>query len=157
MEWELTHFWPICTDPFLSTNVFIWGVSHFETWKILNLDISIRIFTVGIANLFSFCECKTIDELDVENRFPIDRSEAEKYEVIHESCVFSLLFFQPNNSNPTKDPLSWDLELLWPMVSWPLAKCFISSSGIFDPRSSEHYSIQFNLFCYKMQLSHKNH
>ncbi len=26
----------------------------------------------------------------------MDRVEAEKYEFIHESCVFSLLFFQPN-------------------------------------------------------------
>ncbi len=37
-----------------------------------------------------------IDELNIENRIEIDRSEAEKYEFIHESCVFSLLFFQPN-------------------------------------------------------------
>ncbi len=42
------------------------------------------------------CECKKINELNVENRVEIDRSEAEEYEFIHESCVFSLLFFQPN-------------------------------------------------------------
>ncbi len=40
-----------------------------------------------------------IDELNIENRIQIDRSEAEKYEFIHESCVFSLLFFQPNTSS----------------------------------------------------------
>ncbi len=33
-----------------------------------------------------------IDELNIENRIEIDRSEAEKYEFIHQSCVFSLLF-----------------------------------------------------------------
>ncbi len=37
-----------------------------------------------------------IDELNIENRIEISRSEAENYEFIHESCVFSLLFFQPN-------------------------------------------------------------
>ncbi len=37
-------------------------------------------------------------ELNIENRIEIDRSEAEKYELIHESCVFSLLIFQPNTS-----------------------------------------------------------
>ncbi len=94
LERESTHFLPICTVPLLSTNVFIWGVNHFEKWNIWNSDISFRIFTVGIANLFSCCECKKIDEQIVENRIEIDRSEAEKYEFIHESCVFSLLFFQ---------------------------------------------------------------
>ncbi len=33
-----------------------------------------------------------IGELNIENRIEIDRSEAEKYAFIHESCVFSLLF-----------------------------------------------------------------
>ncbi len=37
-----------------------------------------------------------IDELNIENRFEIDRSEAEKYEFIHESYVFFNNFFQPN-------------------------------------------------------------
>ncbi len=37
-----------------------------------------------------------IDELNIENRIESDRSETEKYEFIHGSCVFSLLFFQPN-------------------------------------------------------------
>ncbi len=36
-----------------------------------------------------FCECNKIDERNIENRIEIDRSEAEKYEFIHESCVFS--------------------------------------------------------------------
>ncbi len=42
-----------------------------------------------------------MDELNIENRIEIDRSEAEKYEFINESCVFSLLFFQPNNYSYT--------------------------------------------------------
>ncbi len=37
-----------------------------------------------------------IDKLNIENRIEIDRSEAEKYEFIHELCIFSLLFFQRN-------------------------------------------------------------
>ncbi len=61
-----------------------------------NSSISIRIFVVGIVNLIKFCECNKIDELNIENRIEIDRSEAEKFEFIHESCVFSLPFFQPN-------------------------------------------------------------
>ncbi len=56
------------------------------------------MFTVGIANLFSFRECKKIYELNIENRIEIDRSEAEKYEFINESYFFSLPFFQPNNT-----------------------------------------------------------
>ncbi len=36
----------------LSTNVFNRGVNHFEKWNFLNSNISIRIFFVGIANLF---------------------------------------------------------------------------------------------------------
>ncbi len=66
--------------------------------KFLNSTISIRICIVGIANLFQVCEYKKIDELNIENHIEIDRSEAEKYELIRESCVFSLLFFQPNSS-----------------------------------------------------------
>ncbi len=50
---------------------------------------------VGIENLFQFCECQTIDELNIGNHIQTERSEAEKYEFIQESCVFSLLFFQP--------------------------------------------------------------
>ncbi len=50
-----------------------------------------------IANLSLVWECKKIDEQDIENRIVIDGSGAEKYEFIHESCVFSLLFFQPNS------------------------------------------------------------
>ncbi len=74
------------------------GVSHFEKWKFFNSTISIRMFIVGIANLFKVCECKKIDDLYIENRIEIDRSEAEKYKFIRESCVFSILFFQPNNT-----------------------------------------------------------
>ncbi len=62
----------------------------------LNSNISIRIFTIGIANLFYVCECRKIDEPNSENRILIDRSEAEKYEFIHESFVFFITFFQPN-------------------------------------------------------------
>ncbi len=36
---------------------------------------------------------KKIDELNIENRIEIDRSEAEKYEFINESCVFFITFF----------------------------------------------------------------
>ncbi len=45
---------------------------------------------------YHFVNAKKIDELSIENRIEIDRSEAKKYEFIHESCVFSLLFFQAN-------------------------------------------------------------
>ncbi len=74
----------------------MWGVGHSERWNFSNSNISIWIFIVGIVNLLLLCECKKIDELTFENRIEIDRSEAEKYEFIHESCGFSLLFFQPN-------------------------------------------------------------
>ncbi len=47
---------------------------------------------VGIAHLFYVSECKKIDEQIVENRIDIDRSEAEKYEFVHEAFVFLLLF-----------------------------------------------------------------
>ncbi len=50
-----------------------------------------------MANLFYVCDGKKIDEQNIENRIVIDRSEAEKFEIIHESCIFSLHFFQPNN------------------------------------------------------------
>ncbi len=78
-----------------SARTFYWGFSHFEKCNFLNSNISVRIFIVGIANLILICEFNKIDELNIENRIEIDRSEAEKYEFIHESCAFSLLFFQP--------------------------------------------------------------
>ncbi len=53
---------------------------------------------VGIANIFLVCGLERIDESDIENRIVIDRAEAEKYELIHESCVFFITFFQPNIS-----------------------------------------------------------
>ncbi len=42
---------------------------------------------------FQLCQCKIFDEQIVESHIEIDRSEAEKYECIHELCVFFLLFF----------------------------------------------------------------
>ncbi len=96
LDGESTHFWPICTVPFPSTNVFNWGASHFGKLIFWNSNISIRICIAGIANLFLGCDDKKIDEQNIENRIVIDRSEAEKFEFIHESCVYSLLFFQPN-------------------------------------------------------------
>ncbi len=51
------------------------------------------IFIVRIANFFSICECKKVDEQGIENCIEIDRSEAEKYQFIHESCVFFITFF----------------------------------------------------------------
>ncbi len=59
----------------------------------MKLNISIRIFIVGIANRLYFGEYKEIAELNIENRIEIDRSEAEKYEFIDESCVFFITFF----------------------------------------------------------------
>ncbi len=80
-------------------NALTWGVSHFEKWHFSNLNISFRIFIVGIANFFLVNKCKKIDEQVIEYSIVVDRSGAEKYEFIHESCVFSLLLFQPNNIN----------------------------------------------------------
>ncbi len=51
---------------------------------------------MGIAKLRKFGDCNKIEELNIENRLEIDRSEAEEYEFIHESCVFFITFFQPN-------------------------------------------------------------
>ncbi len=50
------------------------------------------IFFAGIGYLFWNCECKKADELIVENRTEIDRSEAERYEFTHESCIFYIFF-----------------------------------------------------------------
>ncbi len=91
-----THCWPICIAPFLNAYVSNWGVSHFEECNFLNLNMCIRLFFFEIANLIQVCWCKKFDEQIVENRIEIDRSKAEKYEVIHESCVFFITFFQPN-------------------------------------------------------------
>ncbi len=55
--------------------------------------IIIRIINVAIADLFQVCQCKNVDEQLVVNRIEVDRSEAEKYEFIQESCVFSITFF----------------------------------------------------------------
>ncbi len=74
-------------------NAFNWGVSRFEKWNFLSSSISIRIFTIVIATRFLVCECRNIDEQNIGNRIVIDRSEAEKYEFIHESCVFFITFF----------------------------------------------------------------
>ncbi len=84
-----THFGPIRTVPFLDRNIFNSGVNHIENWIFLIINISIPIYNVGISNLFSVCECKKIDKRNIENRIVNDSSEAEKYEFIHESCVFS--------------------------------------------------------------------
>ncbi len=53
----------------------------------------IRIFIVKIANLILVCLCNKIDEQIVGYRIKIERSETEKYEFIHESCVFFITFF----------------------------------------------------------------
>ncbi len=85
--------------PLFSARTFLPGeLAVLKSGIFLNSNISIRIFTIGIANLFDACECRKIDEPNIENRIVIDRSEAEKYEFIHESCVFSKLFFQPNKT-----------------------------------------------------------
>ncbi len=59
----------------------------------LHSNISILIFIPRIAYLFQNGICQNADEQIVENRIEIDRSEAEKYEFIHESCVFFITFF----------------------------------------------------------------
>ncbi len=59
----------------------------------MNSNILIRIFIVEIATLFGVCQCKNFEEQLVANRVEIDRLEAEKYEPIHESCVFFNPFF----------------------------------------------------------------
>ncbi len=83
--------------PLFSTpNVADWGVSHFEGCDFLNSNMFIRIFIVEIAHLIYVCWCEKANEQIVENRIEIDRSEAERYEFVHESWVFFITFFQPN-------------------------------------------------------------
>ncbi len=79
LERDSSHLLPICTAPFLSTNVFSWGVSRFQKWNFSNSNIYIRIFAIGIANRFYVWECRKIDEPNIENRIVIDHSEAETY------------------------------------------------------------------------------
>ncbi len=64
----------------MSKNIF-WEFKHFYS-----------DYIIGIVNQLYLCECKKVDEQIIENRIEIDRSEAEKSEYIHESCIFSSLF-----------------------------------------------------------------
>ncbi len=98
--------WTKCSSIFWKENQRMFdqfALSLFSAQTFLSGDLAIlkngifwiKIFLfgfVGIANLIWFCECNKIDELNIENRIEIDRSEAKKYEYIHESCVFSFFF-----------------------------------------------------------------
>ncbi len=102
-----------CAVPFLSTNVFYWGVSHLEKWTFLNLNIFIRICIVGTTNLFWSCKYKRADEQKIENCIVIDRSEAEKFEFIYEfMSFFSLLFSNLIQCVTAEITHSWRFEVL---------------------------------------------
>ncbi len=58
----------------------------------------IQIFLFGflssdLQTSFKLVDAKKVNEQIVENRIEIDRSEAENYGFIHESCVFFITFF----------------------------------------------------------------
>ncbi len=57
---------------------------------------------------------KKMDELNMGNHIEIDRSEAEKYEFIHESCVFFITLFQPYITNLILSTLlAFDYDFSW--------------------------------------------
>ncbi len=92
LERESTHFDQVVL-PRLSARTLLTGELAILKSGFFNSNISIWILVTGIANLFFICECrKKIDEPNSENRIEIDRLEAEKYEFIHELCLFTLLF-----------------------------------------------------------------
>ncbi len=51
--------------------------------------------SLQLQNLFQNCKWKKTDDPIVESCIEIDRLEAEKCEFTHESCTFSISFFQP--------------------------------------------------------------
>ncbi len=67
----------------------------------------------------------------------IDRSEVEKHEFIRESCVFSLLFFQPN---------MYSLLVQLHVAAIPSSLVKIYAKGFFHIRRSEEVLERFELF-----------
>ncbi len=84
---------PISTVPFLNTNIFNWRVSQFENWFCLIQLFLFVLSVVEIADLVWVCQCENVDGQIVENRIEIDRSEAEKYEIIRESWIVFIIVF----------------------------------------------------------------